>query len=114
MTTPILGMDELAASQAQPELTVNEALRILEALSPLVVADKDLATPPGSPADGDRYIIAAAPTGDWAGHQEKVALYAGTAWLIITPRVGWLAYVTDEDLYYKFVPGSPQGWIPYP
>ena len=39
-------------------LTHNEALRTLDALVQLMVLDKDLASPPGSPADGDRYRTA--------------------------------------------------------
>lgn len=113
-TTPILGIEELAAAQAQPELVVNEAIRILECVASRTAIDKDQTAPPGSPSDGDVYIIATNPTGDWANRDHQVALYAGTDWLFITPRAGWLWYVADEDLYYKFAPGSPTAWIAYP
>lgn len=113
-TTPILGLDELAPSQSQPEIIVNEALRILECVAQLNVADRDLNTAPGSPADGDRYIVGNNPTGTWFGQGQKIALYAGTDWLFIQPAVGWLAYVVDEDIYVKYMPGSPSGWAPYP
>ena len=35
---------------------------------PLQLVDRDLATPPATPSDGARYIIAASPTGAWTGH----------------------------------------------
>jgi hypothetical protein len=108
--SPLLGITEMEASQAQPELIVNEAIRKLEAVSPLQVLDRDLSTPPASPADGDRYIVGGSPTGDWAGQQNNVALNINGVWHFLTPRPGWLAYVEDEALRYEFIPGSPTGW----
>lgn len=48
-------------------------------------------TPPGSPADGDAYVIGAAPTGAWAAQASKVARYSTTAsaWEFFTPKNGW-------------------------
>lgn len=53
------------------------------------VINSALAAPPGSPAQGDRYLVAASPTGDWAGHAGKIAVYYGTAWYFYTPKNGW-------------------------
>lgn len=108
--TPLLGITELEASQAQPEVTINTALRILEAMSPLQVLDRDLNTPPGSPIDGDRYLVAGAPTGAWTGHTDQIALNLNGTWTFLTPRAGWRAYVEDEDLFIQYVAGSPSGW----
>lgn len=69
----------------------------------LSVKDRDLATPPGSPAAGDTYIVAASPTGAWVGHANDVAVYSGSAWVFATPRKGWNAYVEDEDISLVFV-----------
>lgn len=111
MTTPILGLEELEDSQSQPHVEVNAAIRALEVLgSPIRVADKDLATPPVSPDEGDRYIVAGSPTDEWVGHDNDIAYYSG-GWQFLTPETGWLAYVADEDSYYQFVAGSPTGWV---
>ena len=64
--TPLLKLPYILAAQSQKHVTHNEALRVLDALVQLAVLDKDLATPPGSPAAGARYIIGAAPTGAWS------------------------------------------------
>ncbi|NIP67909.1 MAG: DUF2793 domain-containing protein, partial [Planctomycetales bacterium] len=37
------------------------------------VIDKDLTAPPGSPSNGDRYIIPTGATGAWAGHETEIA-----------------------------------------
>lgn len=73
----------------------------------LSVKDRDLATPPGSPAAGDTYIVAASPTGSWAGQGGKVAVWSGSAWVFGTPRIGWVAYIEDEE---KLSAYKAAGW----
>lgn len=73
----------------------------------LSVIDRDLATPPGSPAAGATYIVAASPTGAWAGKEGQVAVWAGSAWVFGTPRVGWIAYIEDEEKLSAYKAG---GW----
>lgn len=112
MTTPKLGLAELVASQSQPHLTVNSALRRAEGSIQLSVLDRALNTPPGSPAEGDTYIVGAAPTGAWSTYAEgDIAFYTGGAWLRIQPLTGWLAYVQDEAaFYYRDEAASPPAW----
>jgi hypothetical protein len=64
----------------------------------LSVKDRDLATPPGSPANGDTYIVASGGTGAWSGHDGKVVVYntPTAAWKVYTPRTGWVAFIEDE------------------
>lgn len=104
-TTPILAATDLVAAQAIPETSVNETVRRVEQGGQYFnVKDKDLATPPGSPAEGDAYIVAASPTGAWAGKSKNIAYYqTGTGWLFIVPRTGFRAYVADEDADYRYV-----------
>jgi hypothetical protein len=109
MTTPILGMDELAAAQSQPEVPINEALRTLEAFAQIYALDYT-ATPPGSPGEGDSYLIDAAPTGDWAGHAQDVAFYSG-GWHFLTPRPGWRAYVEGLGDHRYEDTDSPASWV---
>lgn len=73
----------------------------------LSVKDRDLATPPGSPADGDTYIVGPSPTGAWAGQADKVAVWSGTEWVFGTPRVGWVAYIEDEEVLSVY---KAEGW----
>lgn len=102
MTTPQLGMDELEIGQGSPEVTINTALRTTEAALQLTVLDKDLATPPASPAATARYIVAAGATGDWAGQTNRIAFVLNNVWEFLIPREGWLAHVDDENTYYKY------------
>jgi hypothetical protein len=66
------------------------------------VLDKDLTAPPGSPTLGDRYIVGASATGDWATHDEKIAEYNGSGWDFSVPSEGFACWVEDEDLFYVY------------
>lgn len=99
-TTQRLLLPFIMASQAQKHITHNEALRQLDGIVQLSVLDKDLATPPGSPADGDAYIVAASPTGEWAGWAGDIAYRADGAWLRLVAGSGWRAFVADEGAVY--------------
>ena len=99
-TSSNLNLPYIAAAQAQKHVTHNEAVRALDAIVQLMVLDKDLSSPPGSPTDGARYVVAASPTGAWAGQAGKIAAYQDAAWAFYAPREGWLAWVGDEDKLY--------------
>jgi lysophospholipase L1-like esterase len=101
-SSPNLDLPYLIAGQAQKHVTHNEALRVLDAIVQLSVLDKDATTPPGSPTDGDRYIVAASPTGAWSGHAGGIAAWQDGAWIFYSPREGWLAWVADEDKLYAY------------
>lgn len=100
-TTPNLAMNYIASSQAQKEITHNDALNDLDALAQLSVIDTTLATPPTSPNTGDTYIIAASPTGAWTGFVNCVAAYYG-GWKIKTPVAGWIAWARNTSRIYYY------------
>ena len=106
--TPHLLLPYILAAQAQKHVTHNEALRLLDGLVQLSVQDRDLTLPPGSPADGDRYIVGSGATGDWAGWDLNVALWTDGAWLRLPPRTGWRAWVEDEGILLVY---DGAGWI---
>jgi hypothetical protein len=108
MTTPNLSLPELIANQSQPDVTLNEALRVVDAIAQLTALSR-VDTLPGSPGDGDTYILTQATGG---GSANDVAFYSG-GWQFRTPRTGWLAYVVDEATQYLYGNGSPSGWSVY-
>jgi len=65
------------------------------------IIDRDLSAPPGSPVKGDRYIVKATGTGDWAGHDNAITYYTGAAWVFIAPVEGLVCWVKDEDLFVR-------------
>lgn len=104
-----LGLPFLEASQAQKHVTVNEALSRLDAQIHLTVLSRLLATPPATPTEGDRYLIAASPTGAWATQAGKLALRLEGGWVFVAPREGWRMWVADEDQLLIFNGTTWQG-----
>jgi hypothetical protein len=86
----------ILAAQAQKHVTHNEALRLLDGLIQISVLDRNLATPPGSPAEGARYIVATGATGAWSGWTGDIALRSDGAWVRLPARTGWVVWVQDE------------------
>jgi hypothetical protein len=100
--TPNLTLPYIMPSQAQKHVTHNEAIRMLDALVQMSVLDRDLATPPAEPVDGDRYLVAPDGTGEWAGEDGSLAAFQDGAWAFFAPRPGWLAWVADEAALLAF------------
>jgi hypothetical protein len=66
------------------------------------VLDKDLATPPGGPTAGDRYIVDAVATGAWVGRETDIAEWNGATWDFTVPVSGNTVLVEDESNLYVF------------
>jgi len=102
MTTPNFAIPELAAAQAQKHVTVNEGFRTIDAAMNLVVIRADFTAPPGSPAEGDKYIPFATASGAWTGQEDNVALFINGAWVFFIPAEGWRAYDQTLDALLVF------------
>ena len=81
-TTPDFGTPLVAASQAQPEITHNEAIRRCEVMA-AGVAFAFRTVPYGAEIEGDVMIVDSPATGDFAGMENKIAFYWGGAWRFI-------------------------------
>ena len=93
-----LALPLIAASQAQKHVTHNEALEIIDAVLQLSVIARSLTAPPGAPANGARYLVAAGGTGGWSGHDGEIAIRLDGVWRFAVPRTGWRLWVEAEDM----------------
>lgn len=97
--TPKIGLEELSPTTANQATIVNiGGYAILDQLVDRTVKSRSVSTPPGSPADGDAYIVGSSPTGAWAGKANQVAYWRNStgAWKFIVPKGGWIIRVQDE------------------
>lgn len=94
--TPRLQLPYIAPQQAQKQVTYNQAMRALDQLVQPAVKSRSIATPPGSPAEGDTYVVGPAATGAWAGKEGKLASLLDGVWTFRTPADGWQLYVEDS------------------
>lgn len=95
--TTKLALELLAAAAANQTLANTTFAQLNQLVMPAVV-DKDLSTPPGSPANEALYIVAGSPTGAWSGKAGQLAywLTATNTWQFVVPRAGWRVSVLDE------------------
>ena len=101
--TPQLGLPYLATNQAQKEITHNEALDIIDFFIQPVVQSR-INTPPGSPVEGNAYIITASPSGAWAGNADKIARYMNSTWTFYSPFPGlgvWSIADAKDYIYHN-------------
>ena len=98
----VLSLPYLLPAQAQKHVTHNEALARLDVAVQLAVIARDVTTPPADPAQGDRYLVAAGASGDWAGRDGEIAVYDMNTWVFQAPVAGWVARVLSEDAQVRF------------
>ncbi len=75
------------------------------------VESKSLTIPPAliSAIYQKAWLVPAAATGAWAGHDDDIAVATGRGWLFVPPRIGLTVYVSAEPGFYHYsVAGS---WI---
>ena len=101
--SPLLGITSLEANQDSAHITVNEGTVALEAFGQLSVKSRTTVGQPGSPANGDRYLLTGSPTGaQWGTQANKLAVFVGTAWKFFTPKEGMFSWIDDEDLFMRY------------
>ena len=110
MTTPKLTLPVLVEGQTNSESTVNETFQIVDALMAGRVEDRDLTSPPASPANGDTYIVGASATGDWASQDGNVAIY-NSGWTFVSPVGGMQIFVHDEKILMCYSSAESE-WFP--
>lgn len=76
----------------------------IDALLQCTIKNATTTTPPGSPSNGDAYIVATGATGAWASQTNKIAVWVGrsSAWAFYTPKNGWTTYdqgAANEKVY---------------
>lgn len=98
MPTPHIGLPYIVQGQAQKEVTHNQALNVLDGVVQLSAKNRTTTTPPGSPVEGDRWIVGTGATGAWAGKDGQIALWTDASWKFIPPLAGWVCFIEDEGL----------------
>lgn len=108
-STANLSLPYIMQGQAQPHVTHNETLRRLDCLAQLLVLDRTRQTPPPTPEEGDRHIIAATPEGAWSGHAGEIAAFQDGAWAFYPPAEGWTAWCIADHSALVY---GQDGWSP--
>jgi hypothetical protein len=82
-------------------------LRAIDALLMCSVINRTTSAPPGSPANGDAYIVQATGSGAWTGHDNAIAIWttdnpaSAGEWEFYAAAGGVLVYsVADTSMYF--------------
>lgn len=100
--TDLLKLPYIMPAQAQKHVTHNEALGILDAVLHIRVNGMGSNAPPGAPADGERHVVGSAPTGAFASHTNKIAVFQDGVWLFLAPQPGWTLWEATGEAIYVF------------
>lgn len=109
LSSPRLDLPYLEPAQAQKHVTHNEALRGLDLLVQLTIEEFEQTSPPALPVVGQVYALGAAPSGDWAGQPNMLALREENGWRFTQPKPGWLASQAGGDALRIW---TGTAWVP--
>lgn len=74
----------------------------------LSILDRDVSDPTTlTPSEGDTYIVGPTAVDVWEGWEGRVVMWDGSQWINETPRVGWIAYIEDEEVLSAY---KDAGW----
>lgn len=108
-SSPRLSLPYILTNQAQKEVTHNDALNNLDVWVQPVAQSADLVAPPGSPAEGAVWLVAAGATDAWAGKAGMLAQWIGGVWQFHAPIDGAVIRIADQGLTARYEAGA--GWI---
>lgn len=107
--TPSNGIPYVPQNTMDPAAGLNLALDVIDALLTPRVESMALSTPPVSPTNGQMWIVKAAGTGAWAGHDNALARYdaVAAAWDFYAAGVqAWQVINKADDAIYIFSSGA--------
>ena len=109
MSDPIFPPAVWSSGTLNNSVPANDNSHRIEALHRLVIS-KTTTAQPGSPSEGDVYIIPSGATGtQWATFDEDdLAIYTGGTWYAYAPVDGLLVNVAGELQFYE----TGTGWAP--
>lgn len=100
MATTNFGLVTLTAQQSGAEVRYNFFQALFDALYGRTVKSATTTAPPGSPTDGDAYIIPTGASGVWSTHVNAITVSLNGTWyyfLLGATHEGWEFYVVDAD-----------------
>lgn len=99
---PITRLPYQEANSLQTDVLQNEQLNYFAAWANAVVQTVGDNDPPGSPTDGQRYVIGTSPTGTWSGKAKYLAVYRG-GWQFYAPYSGAVVYNLGDGKPYQYL-----------
>lgn len=87
---------------------MSESQIFLDSMTWPVIRSLTYSAPPSDAVDGSKYVVAANPTGLWAGHEGALAVLVEGTWVFYPPKLGWRAYA---ESYNRFIWYNGTTWV---
>lgn len=102
----------LAVSQAQKEITHNEALVLVDALLHPIIEDRLSIPPVATVADiGKCWLVGTAAQDEWFDKTDQIAIWVGGSWRFLAPCEGMQVRMVGADVDWHW---SQQNWVQPP
>ena len=100
-TTNNYNLSLLVASQAQKEITVNEAFGFIDGILHKAILNSDIKSLPQQSDNSDLYIISNEPEEALANYKQHIALYLN-GWRFIKPKNGMIFFDLEKESFVVF------------
>lgn len=110
MTSRYLALEQMPGTGKSNRTLFNNATRILDAAAGLKLVSRTTTATPASPTAGDAWLVpGSGVTGQWAGHEDEIAVAGASGWDFRAPWRGPHWYVADEDVWITWddAPSTP-------
>ena len=97
--TARFGLPFIQPGQAQKELYHNEALALLDCAVHPAAETRGDNVPPASPSIGQCWITGEAPTGDWTGESQKLAIWTSGGWRFVESVEDMQIWLRDSGVF---------------
>jgi len=113
MVTYINGITTLAENAAESHTNFNTAMYQLDALAQMsVISILDMT--PGSPSDGDIYLVDYTPASQpWSGKGDNIAYYINSTdpevraeWIFVAPKEGMQLFLESDNVWLHYKGGT--------
>lgn len=104
-TTDRFRLPLLVPGQAQKEVTVNEALILVDSLVHPALESAGLASPPEGPFVGQAWLVAGPATGAWTGKEGRIAVWGTAGWRFHDPIEGMVCWLVSGSRRIRYAGG---------
>lgn len=108
--TPNWAVDRLVQNTTGQDVKANDGLTSLSVGVQLIIQSRTTSTAPGSPAEGDCYIVPSGGTGWASGSVADDLNFWSNGWQRLTPHSGWRGRVLDENIWVRYDTTGTDAW----
>lgn len=112
MSTPNYSFPYVTNGGAGGEVTHNKALNMLDAIVDCSVVGFGTNAPPGSPNNGEAWLIGASPSGAWVANANDIAIW-NDGWTYVETKEHMFVFDIAGDVLKRLDDKGTNTWVEY-